>query len=185
MFMSRRSACLLLAAAVSHAAPYAAQPAVRKAAIVTFEARVLAVQNVERRALNLTEFAWDEQLVAAALAYAAKLAATGRWQHSPPEDRVGQGENLWMGTRSAYQFEEMVDEWVVEKRAFRAGRFPNVSKTGNLADVGHYTQLIWPATVRVGCAIRSSAEWDYLVCRYSEPGNVHGEPVGEQQLASR
>jgi hypothetical protein len=98
---------------------------------------------------------------------------------------VDQGENLWMGTRSAFQPEEMVNDWLSEKKAFRPGRFPMVSTSGNLADVGHYTQIIWPSTVKVGCAVSSSREWDYLVCRYSQPGNVEGQLVGNPQLASR
>jgi len=57
---------------------------------------------------------------------------------------------------------------------FHAGAFPQVSKTGNWDDVGHYTQMIWPGSIRVGCAVRSSARYDYLVCRYSPAGNVMG-----------
>ena len=32
------------------------------------------------------------------------------------------------------------------------------------------------STTRVGCAIYST-EWDYLICRYTPPGNVDGKPV--------
>ena len=57
---------------------------------------------------------------------------------------------------------------------FRRGRFPGVSRTGGWAEVGHFTQMIWPGSVRVGCALRSSAVFDYLVCRYSPGGKCHG-----------
>jgi hypothetical protein len=128
---------------------------------------------------------WDPELEAAAARYARVLAATGRWEHSQPGDRVDQGENLWMGTRSEFQTEEMVNDWLAEKKVFRPGLFPAVSTTGRLADVGHYTQIIWPSSLKVGCAVSSSQDWDYLVCRYAQPGNVEGQVVGNVQLASR
>jgi len=48
---------------------------------------------------------------------------------------------------------------------------------GRWDQVGHYSQMIWPGTDRVGCAVRSSARSDYLVCRYSPAGNVFGVTV--------
>ena len=147
--------------------------------------RLVRSQNAERDRLGLRDMAWDSGLAAAAASYAAELAATGRWEHSPAETRVGQGENLWMGTHAAFTPEEMVDDWMAERRLFRSGTFPNVSSSGSWHDVGHYTQLIWPATQRVGCAVRSSADFDYLVCRYSGPGNVMGDRVGPTAVAMK
>lgn len=117
---------------------------------------------------------WDSTLAAAANDYAEQLAKTGRWAHSPQAARPGQGENLWMGTHAAFSLAEMVHAWSDEGRMFHAGAFPQVSKTGNWDDVGHYTQMIWPGSIRVGCAVRSSQRYDYLVCRYSPAGNVVG-----------
>jgi hypothetical protein len=128
---------------------------------------------------------WDRGLAAAADAYAAELARTGRWGHSAQNRRPGQGENLWMGTRGAFHVDGMMGDWTSEKRMFRAGQFPHVSRSGSWADVGHYTQIIWPRTTRVGCALRSSRSWDYLVCRYSSPGNMMGERVGAPRYAYR
>jgi hypothetical protein len=90
-----------------------------------------------------------------------------------------------MGTKAAFSLESMVDGWLSERSMFRQGSFPNVSTTGSWHDVGHYTQIVWPSTARVGCAVRASAQWDYLVCRYSSPGNVMGERVGAISVASR
>ena len=89
----------------------------------------------------------------------------------------GQRENLWRGTAYAFLPAQMVGSWAAEKRYFRPGIFPAVSTTGNWIDVSHYTQMIWPTTTRVGCAIYRAPQWDYLICRYSPPGNVDGKPV--------
>ena len=86
-----------------------------------------------------------------------------------------EGENLWTGTRGAYRYDEMVGGFVDEKRFFRNGVTPDFSTTGKWEDVAHYTQIVWRGTTRFGCALASNARDDYLVCRYTPPGNVVGE----------
>ena len=149
-----------------------------------FTTRLLLAQNAERQSLGLRPMRWDPQLAAAASAYADEMAATGEWGHSDDEDRPDQGENLWMGTRGAFTAEEMVGDWIAEKRVFRAGVFPNVSATGRWEDVGHYTQIVWADTDRVGCGLSSSQDDDYLVCRYAHAGNVMGQAVMPTRLAA-
>src|SRR3954451_13646401 len=142
-----------------------------------FGMRLVALHNQVRGAAGVAPLVWDRSLAAAADAYAQQLAMTSSWGHSPNSAREGQGENLWMGTRGAFSVDQMVRAWASEQRMFRPGAFPQVSRTGNWEDVGHYTQMIWPGSTRVGCAIRSSNRNDYLVCRYSPGGNVMGRAV--------
>lgn len=141
------------------------------------EARLLALHNRERRAVGAGPLAWDSALAAAAAAYGPALERLGKLAHSPPAARLGQGENLWMGTRGAYTLEEMAGGWAEEKSLFRPGIFPTVSTSRNWSDVGHYTQMIWKGTTRIGCAVHKSRKWDFLICRYSPPGNVVGQRV--------
>jgi hypothetical protein len=164
--------------------PAAATPNSQGVEMRSLSARLLLAQNAERRALGLSPMRWDPQLAAAASSYAGELAATESFEHSEDVSGSGQGENLWMGTRGAFTPEDMVGDWIAEKKVFRAGTFPNVSTTGNWADVGHYTQIIWADTDRVGCGLRSSGEDDYLVCRYAQAGNVMGEAVMPTRFAT-
>lgn len=138
---------------------------------------VLALHNAERARWQAPPLTWDVGLAAAADRWAAELAQTGRWGHSPKAARAGQGENLWMGTRGAYPVPAMFDGWLSERRWFRPAVFPAVSRTGRWTDVGHYSQMVSRHSTHVGCAVRSSRRWDYLVCRYSPPGNVSGQAV--------
>lgn len=140
-------------------------------------ARLLAIHNRERTAAGVPLLQWDPALAAAAAVYARELAALGRLEHSPRQTRPGQGENLWMGTHNAYTLKAMANAWAGEKRIFRAGTFPDVSRSGNWSDVAHYTQMIWRGTTRVGCAIGQGRAWDVLVCRYAPAGNVMGQRV--------
>lgn len=121
--------------------------------------------------------AWDANLASAAASYGPALAARGRLAHSPPQSRPGQGENLWMGTAGAFSIEEMIASWAAEKSVFVPGTVPNVSRSGHFGDVGHYTQMIWRTTTRVGCALQRGRANDFLICRYAPAGNVVGAAV--------
>ena len=139
---------------------------------------LLAAHNRARDAAGELPLSWDSSLAEGAAQYADFLAQAGQLRHSPAESRQGLGENLWMGTRNYFRPTSMVDAWASERSMFRAATFPDVSTTGNWAQVGHYTQMIWPATQRVGCAIGKGPRADVLVCRYFPAGNVMGSPVG-------
>lgn len=141
------------------------------------EPRLLAIHNRERAATGARPLVWDSGLAAAAASYGPALERLGRLAHSPAQERRGQGENLWMGTRDAYALDEMAEGWAAEKSLLRPGAFPQVSRSGNWSDVGHYTQMIWKGTTRVGCAVHKARKWDFLICRYSPQGNVVGQRV--------
>lgn len=139
------------------------------------EARLLAAHNRERAALGLAPLGWDAELAGHAAAWSDELAASDVLQHAPPGGPDPQGENLWAGSRGHYTPEAMVGDWAQEKHQFRPGAFPQVSRTGHWKDVGHYTQMVWRDTDRIGCAVAAGAEFDYLVCRYRTAGNVMGQ----------
>ena len=65
--------------------------------------------------------------------------------------------------------------WIAEKDDFKEGIFPNNSVSGDLEKVAHYTQVMWRSSRAVGCAVAHGRADDFLVCRYSEGGNVIGE----------
>jgi hypothetical protein len=139
--------------------------------------RLLAAHNRERAQLGVPALEWDAELAAGARVWADALARTGRFHHSPadPSDPDTPGENLWAGTPGAWAPEDMVGYWIAEKSDYRPGPIPAVSRSGDFEKVGHYTQVIWRKTGKVGCALARGASEDILVCRYSEGGNVVGE----------
>ena len=142
------------------------------------EFRLLQAHNIERGSENLAPLKWDAELEANARSYAEYLARTGKFEHSRnmPGEPL-QGENLWRGTAGAFAPERMVGLWIAEKQHYVPGRFPRTSATGNIADVSHYTQIMWRKTNKVGCAIARGAKKEVLVCRYSRPGNIVGQNV--------
>lgn len=160
-----------------------AMPAAR--AETGFDARVLAAHNRERTSLGLRPLGWSESLADGARRWAEHLAALGRLEHSRPEERDRAGENLWLGTAGHYRPEDMVGDWIAEKRDFVAhGAFPNgAARPGkSWGAVGHYTQLVWRDTTRVGCGLASSGAWDVLPVRRgtsSSSAVLRGGPGGQ------
>ena len=142
-----------------------------------FAARLLAAHNRARADKGLAPLQWNAALATAARPWAQTLADDGKLRHSDQDSRPGQGENIWMGTARFYDLEHMMARFVDEKRDFRPGVFPEVSATGKWQDVAHYTQIVWPETREVGCALVTAKKRDALVCRYSPPGNVFGATI--------
>jgi hypothetical protein len=140
---------------------------------------ILQAHNKYRTAVKVPALTWSPKLAQDAQKWANHLASLGgrRLVHSPNNQRPNQGENLWLGTSGYFSYTRMVDGWGAEKKYFRNGTFPNVSSTGNWADVGHYTQIVWRKTTQVGCAVSKAGGNDILVCRYSPPGNYMGQKV--------
>jgi hypothetical protein len=139
------------------------------------QSTMIGAHNEARRQYGVGPLAWDEDLARDAAIYAQFLARSGRFEHDPQHGRrPPQGENLFMGTRNAYSYADMIGLLIDERRFYRPGRFPAVSRTGNWSQVAHYTQIVWPTSERVGCATASNRANDYMVCRYLPAGNVVG-----------
>jgi hypothetical protein len=138
-----------------------------------FISTILQQHNTYRSALQLPPLEWSPELASDALAWAKHLAQVDKGQHD--QEAAGkEGENLWWGTTNAFSFESMVAAWGIEKTSFREGVFPDC-KSNHSAVVGHYTQIVWRNTKAVGCALVGNGRNDYLVCRYSPPGNIIGQ----------
>jgi hypothetical protein len=140
-----------------------------------FAQRVLAEHNRERDRAGIPRLAWNHRLESDAQAWAQTLAREGWLRHASRSENGGAGENLWMGSAGYYAIEEMVAAFTSERRHYRHGTFPDVSRTGNWQDVGHYTQIVWRGTREVGCAMARGAQDDFLVCRYWPAGNWMGQ----------
>ena len=147
-----------------------------------FEQRILDVHNAERVAIGVPALRWNPALEATATAYAAELARTGQLVHAPREGRGIERENLSQGMLG-WNTDEMLRNWLNEKRYFIPGIYPNVTTAGDWSSVSHYSQMIWPTTIDLGCGMASGSGFQWLVCRYSPGGNKDGKPVGQPGLA--
>uniref|UniRef100_A0A8C9XH46 SCP domain-containing protein n=1 Tax=Sander lucioperca TaxID=283035 RepID=A0A8C9XH46_SANLU len=106
---------------------------------------------------------WDPSLKLLAEGYAAKCV----WNHNP--DLEDTGENLYAGT-GQLDLREALEKWFLEHLDYD---FQNNSCDEDKM-CGHYTQMVWADTHRVGCAFHlcnnmEGLDWErvsFLVCNY-------------------
>jgi hypothetical protein len=143
---------------------------------------VLNAHNLARDRFGVPALAWSDELAADAMAHAQYMAQTGIYGHDQtPGRRKKAGENLWRGQRGLFSYDVIIGVMIDEARNFRPGVFPDNSRTGDWSQVAHYTQIVWPTTTEVGCALASSATTDYFVCRYAPTGNKDGFQLAERR----
>ena len=176
---------LLLAGAAAAVLIATAATADDNAPPTRFAAELLDADNVERARFGAPRLRWSPELAREAQDWAAMLAREGRMRHASAGERKGAGENLWMGTAGYFPASTMVGSFVAEKQHFVPGTFPQISRTGNWRDVGHYTQVVWHDTQELGCAVVRNSRDDFLVCRYWPAGNTYGEEIRDKAVLAR
>lgn len=50
----------------------------------------------------------------------------------------------------------------------------NFNNPGWSSATGHFTQVVWRTTTRLGCAYNPNCSWRTYVCQYAPPGNIIG-----------
>src|SRR5512143_4272059 len=148
-------------AAARATSPTRMQPADRRA--------LLDYHNKVRADVGVGPLRWDSGLAAFAQQWADHLAASGcRMQHRQPNDY---GENLFQGTAGYYTAVDAAKAWESEKRDYHGGAI----KEKNEKPVGHYTQMVWRDTKKVGCGVAMCDGTVMIACNYDPPGNYLGK----------
>lgn len=126
---------------------------------------IVAAHDARRAEHCAPPLAWSEELAGVAQAWADRIASQGcALQHSSGP----YGENLAAGTAGTLSPEAVVEMWYGEssRYRYRNARFS--------MQTGHFTQVVWVGTERVGCGATTCDGLDVFVCNYDPPGNVEG-----------
>jgi pathogenesis-related protein 1 len=126
---------------------------------------MLAAHNAVRKRVGVPPLVWSKRLQRAAQAWADTLLKTGKFEHNR---RTPYGENLWEIEGAEGSPEEVVQDWASE-----ASGYDHRSNTCR-GTCGHYTQVVWRSTKRLGCAVARGRRRDVWVCEYDPPGNYVG-----------
>ncbi|OMP12302.1 Allergen V5/Tpx-1-related protein [Corchorus olitorius] len=123
--------------------------------------------NQARAMVNVKPLSWDEQVAAYAQKYANQRIGDCGLVHSGGS----YGENIaWSsGELSAT---DAVKMWVDEKLYYDYQS--NTCASDQIC--GHYTQVVWGDSVRIGCAkVKCDNGGTFITCNYDPPGNYNGQ----------
>ena len=141
-----------------------------------FQNEMLKRHNDYRAKHGVPPLQLDAQLNNGAQQWANTLASTQQFKHSGVS---GQGENLYVFGSTSTQLppitaeaDRAADSWYAEIKSY------NYGKPGFSGATGHFTQVVWKSSTKLGCGIASGKfqgyNGRYVVCRYAPPGNVIG-----------
>ncbi|CAI9278104.1 pathogenesis-related protein PRB1-3 [Lactuca sativa] len=130
----------------------------------------LEAHNKARLRSGLPAFSYDQSLANFARKYASTRANDCALKHS----NGPYGENLFWGSAdgaSKWTPKDAVYAWIKEHNYY--DKATNSCMPGKKC--GHYTQIMWRDTKKVGCALSyCKNKGTYVVCEYDPAGNVEG-----------
>lgn len=140
---------------------------------------LLALHNAERcevdpGAASMPLVTWNAALASVAQAYANGCSFAHNASRSAQYQQAGGsgyvGENIAWGS-GGYSIAALAQLWANEESLWTYGPIGG----GNIAQVGHYTQIVWANTTSIGCGAASCSGTTFLVCNYAPGGNYTGQ----------
>ena len=141
------------------------------AALKKWEAGQLAKHNELRKLHGGKDLTLDADLTAAAQKWSNAQLAAKKMSH---DTGLKTGENLAFKMDSTADYQKVLDDtptqrWYDEIKDYDFTKSEYSSKTG------HFTQVVWAKTTKLGCGSASDGNNVYVTCRYEPAGNVVGE----------
>jgi len=151
---------------------------------------ILTAHNVVREYAGIRPLEWSDDLEEMAAARVQKLAHEGCYiEHSSTNDRMGAhgfyyvGENLYKVINMVPTGVDITDAWYAEIEDYTFGKVGRAcvrqrcaSRQSPPCTVGHFTQVMWHESKRLGCAraeCPNQAKRTFVaVCNYGEGGNI-------------
>jgi pathogenesis-related protein 1 len=151
-------------------------------AVTVNRQEVVAAHNKWRAEVGVGKLSYSPDLARSAQKWADNLKKSNQchMRHSKPEGKYG--ENIywasaivWSSGRRELQkipSSKPVDSWGSERQDYDYAT--NSCKPGKMC--GHYTQMVWKSTTKVGCAIAvcEDTQDQVWVCQYQPAGNWVG-----------
>ncbi|XP_019508742.1 PREDICTED: glioma pathogenesis-related protein 1 [Hipposideros armiger] len=132
---------------------------------------------VKPRASDMLYMTWDPVLAQVAKAWARNCKFQHNIQLQQPHklhpNFTSLGENIWTGSLSIFSASSAIESWYSEIQYYDF-------KTRKCNKVcGHYTQVVWAESYKVGCAVHFCPQVSgvgfrnaaHFICNYGPPGN--------------
>lgn len=129
----------------------------------------LAPQNAARSTVGMRPLVWNTKLARYAERYANQRRRDCALKHS----NGPYGENIFWGSGNGWTPAQAATAWASERKWYNY--LSNSCAWGQ--ECGHYTQIVWKGTMRVGCARVTcfGGKGVFMICNYDPPGNWIGE----------
>ncbi|EDO37114.1 predicted protein, partial [Nematostella vectensis] len=140
-----------------------------------FDKNCLEAHNEYRKRHGAKEMTWSASLAADAQKWADKLSQTDAFKHDYASiNSKSQGENLAYFTPQKPNntaIMDAFDAWYDESSKY------DYANAKFSKETGHFTQLVWKATQKMGIGTAKNAKGDkeYVVARFSPAGNIKGQ----------
>ncbi|TID20294.1 putative effector 14 [Venturia nashicola] len=169
-------------------APASSSPAVSAAAKAPndYAQKCVDHHNAHRLNHSVDAIAWDDALAATAL----KIAKSCIYAHDTKMDGGGYGQNIAAGC-PASNISSVITELFYNNEVGNFASLYGQATPSNINDeaafdgYGHFTQIVWKGTTKVGCATYhcdgglantgGNVSPDFTVCNYQSPGNYIGQ----------
>lgn len=139
---------------------------------------ITARHNEYRAKVGAPPLVWSSELAAYAQAWASELKKRDcDLDHRPYSGKWKQqyGENIYWSDGIKNTPATVADDWGSEKYDFNYNTCNYNNFTSNGKIVGHYTQMVWSKTQKIGCAMVRCGDQEIWVCNYSPAGNMMGQ----------
>jgi len=138
-----------------------------------FEVAFLKQHNEYRARHNIPPLKLSRELCNYATEWAKNLASKGNLQHRPNNKY---GENIFWKSSSnpSITGDEAVASWYGEIKDFDKSWYGKEPPQGAFSKTGHFTQVVWKASEKVGVGLASKGTSFFVVANYDPPGNIVG-----------
>ncbi|EYB92937.1 hypothetical protein Y032_0188g1147 [Ancylostoma ceylanicum] len=140
----------------------------------------LGVNGFAPKAARMRKMVWDCEIEY----NSQKHASSCQYEHSPPSARPGLGQNLYFTEQItlgvALAAAQASDSWWAELKTFGVppeNRITPAVYYRRGKEIGHYSQMAWQNSYKLGCGISWCKEYTYVVCEYGPGGNTMGELI--------
>ncbi|XP_076139737.1 GLI pathogenesis-related 2 [Alosa pseudoharengus] len=140
-----------------------------------FEKETLEAHNTYRQRHGAAPLTLNKDLSRSAQKWAEYLLASKKMQHS----QADYGENLyyaWSSAPKQLKGKEAVDSWYNEIKNY------SFSRPGFQSNTGHFTQVVWKGSEKLGVGLATDGKTTFVVCQYLPAGNISNPGYFEKNV---
>ncbi|KAK5937980.1 hypothetical protein PMZ80_009569 [Knufia obscura] len=148
--------------------------------VSTYADPILKQHNIHRANHTVDALSWDENLAS----IAAEIASSCSYAHNTQAGGGGYGQNIGAGAPDE-DIDKMITNQMYNDEMVLYPGYGGEPDMGNFERWGHFSQIVWKATTKVGChtqycpgglaGVGSNVSPYFTVCNYQPVGNFGGQ----------